>query len=47
LDASLVKGSGGIFEVSVNGRVVASRKLFMFPSEEEIVLAVKGALPSR
>ena len=36
-------GSGGIFEVSVDGKVVARRGFMGFPSEQEIVSAVAEA----
>jgi hypothetical protein len=44
VDASLSKGSGGIFEVAVNGKTVASKGLAGFPAEAEIVEAVRRAL---
>jgi len=44
LDAELVKGSGGIFEVSVDGKVVAKKGMIGFPSEIEVVDAVAKAL---
>ena len=44
VDASLSKGSGGIFEVAVNGKTVASKGLAGFPAEAEIVEAVRHAL---
>ncbi len=43
LEAELVVGSSGIFEVAVDGRVVAKRNLIGFPSEQEIVKAVAAA----
>jgi selenoprotein W-related protein len=43
LEAELVVGSSGIFEVAVDGRVVAKRGLIGFPSEQEIVKAVAAA----
>ena len=47
IDPALKVGSGGIFEVSVNGRVVAKKSLLGFPSEGEIVEAVGKALQQR
>ena len=44
MEASLAKGSGGIFEVAVHGKVVASKGLAGFPAEAEIVEAVRRAL---
>lgn len=46
MDAKLVRGSGGIFEVAVDGKVVAKKTLDGFPSPEEIVAAVRAALPA-
>ncbi|MBM4782482.1 MAG: hypothetical protein GQE15_32805 [Archangiaceae bacterium] len=44
LDAQLIKGSGGIFEVAVDGQIVSKKALHGFPSELEIVNAVSKAL---
>lgn len=44
MDAELVPGSGGIFEVAVDGKVVAKKGLTGFPSEQEVVKAVGAAL---
>ena len=44
LDAKLIEGSPGTFEVAVNGEVVAKRRLWSFPLENEIVSAVRVAL---
>lgn len=44
MDVSLSKGSGGIFEVAVNGKIVASKGLAGFPAESEMVEAVRRAL---
>jgi selenoprotein W-related protein len=46
VEAELKPGSGGIFQVAVNGRVVAKKSLLGFPSEAEIVEAVGKALGS-
>ena len=44
MDVSLEKGSGGIYTVAVDGRVVARKTPERgFPSEEEVVDAVRGA----
>jgi predicted Rdx family selenoprotein len=40
----LLKGSGGIFEVAVDGRVVSKKDLGKFPSEQDVVDAVSKAL---
>jgi selenoprotein W-related protein len=45
VEAQLVRGSGGIFEVAVDGRVVAKKQLGSFPSEKDVVDAVSKALP--
>jgi predicted Rdx family selenoprotein len=44
VDATLTLGSGGIFEVAVDGRVVAARGRTGFPTEQEVVDAVAKAL---
>ena len=44
VDATLIPGKGGIFEVQVDGKVVAKKKLFSFPDATEIVKAVAGAV---
>jgi len=43
VDATLVKGHSGIFEVAVDGRVVASKGLAGFPTDEAVVEAVAKA----
>lgn len=43
MKATLVRGARGIFDVSVDGRVVA-RKTDRFPTEAEVVAAVRAAL---
>lgn len=40
----MVKGSGGIFEVAVDGKVVSKKELGRFPSEQDVVEAVGKAL---
>ncbi len=40
----LVLGSGGIFEVAVDGKVVAKKQLGQFPSAKDVVDAVSIAL---
>ena len=44
VEATLVKGHSGIFEVAVAGKVVASKGRFGFPSPEDVVEAVSKAL---
>lgn len=44
VEASLVKGSNGIFEVKVDDRVVARKTWTGFPSDAEIVGGVEKAL---
>ena len=44
VEPRLVKGSGGIFTVAVAGVVVARKSPAGFPSEAEILAAVKAAL---
>ena len=44
MEAELVPGSGGIFEVAVDGKVVAKKGLTGVPSEDDVVKAVGAAL---
>jgi selenoprotein W-related protein len=44
LTAALSPGTGGIFEVRVDGEVVAKRSKDHFPDTAEIVAAVSAAL---
>lgn len=44
VEASLIKGSGGIFTVAVEGEVVARKTWSGFPSEDEIVHAVAARI---
>ena len=44
VEAELIKGQGGIFEVAVDGKVVAKKSFFGFPSEDEIARSVGKAL---
>jgi len=44
--ATLVPGAGGIFEVKVGGKVVATKASGRFPEHAEIVTAVAAALKS-
>ena len=44
VDADLVPGGGGIFEVAVGDHVVAKKSLDGFPSDEEILDRVRAAL---
>jgi selenoprotein W-related protein len=41
VDAELRHGPAGSFEISVNGKVVSQRGRLGFPSEPEIVTAVR------
>jgi len=43
-DCELIKGSGGIFEVAVDGKVVSKKSLGVFPTEKDVVDAVGAAL---
>jgi hypothetical protein len=42
VEVRLVVGPAGSFEVAVDGAVVAGRQTFGFPTEDEIVEAVKA-----
>lgn len=44
VEAELVRGARGVFEVEVDGRVVARKTLDGFPTEGEILAAVRAAL---
>jgi len=44
LDANLIPGRGGIFEVRVGDQVVAKREHGHFPDNQEVVAAVSSAL---
>ena len=44
IETELEKGRNGIFEVKVDGRVVAKKTIDGFPSEDEVVAAVGRAL---
>ena len=44
VDAELIKGSGGIFTIAVNGVVVSAKQNGNFPSEEEMLQKVSQAL---
>ncbi len=44
MDADLIVGQAGVFEVSVDGKVVANRTRLGFPTEEDIVGGVRDAL---
>lgn len=44
VETELIRGSGGIFEVKVDGQVVAKKTILGFPEEAEIVRSVGKAL---
>lgn len=44
IEPKLLSGKGGIFEVAVDGNVVAKRTRDSFPDEKAIVAAVKMVL---
>jgi selenoprotein W-related protein len=44
IEAELIPGKGGIFDVAVDGRVVAAKSRGAFPGEQQIVDAVRAAL---
>ena len=44
MEPTLEVGAPGAFEVLVDGKVVAGRRFWTFPSEEQIVAAVARAL---
>jgi selenoprotein W-related protein len=44
VEVSLLQGRGGIFEVAVDGVVVAKKTIGAFPDEAAVVSAVRTAL---
>ena len=44
LDAELMTGPSGSYEVAVDGRVVIKKQTLAFPTEQEVVDAVSKAL---
>jgi hypothetical protein len=46
LDAELVVGGSGEFTVWLDDKLVAEKKWGKFPSPEDVVAAVKAAVPS-
>lgn len=44
LKAELIKGSNGIFEIAVDGVVVAKKSFGQFPDDKTIVDAVSKAI---
>jgi selenoprotein W-related protein len=43
VDAALVPGKGGVFEIKVGDKTVAKRGSGYFPGPEDVVAAVKAA----
>jgi selT/selW/selH-like putative selenoprotein len=44
IDAALIRGSDGIFDVSVDGRIIFSKhEAGRFPSHDEIIAALRRA----
>jgi hypothetical protein len=46
VEAQLIRGANGIYEVAVDGNVVASKGLLGFPSEAQVTEAVQEAMKS-
>ena len=46
VEAELIVGHSGIFEVAVDGKVVASKTRAGFPTPEEVVESVANVLPA-
>ena len=46
IDPAVVEGARGEFSVRVGGQIVAQKSKTGFPSEDQVVQAVKAALPS-
>lgn len=47
LDAELKVGGSGEFTIWVDDKLVAEKKMGMFPDPADVVAAVKAALPPR
>jgi hypothetical protein len=46
VEAELIRGSNGIYEVKVDGQLVASKTFAGFPTEDQVTKAVQEALKS-
>lgn len=46
LDAQLLIGGSGEFTVWLDDKLLAEKKMGMFPSPDKVVAAVKAALPA-
>jgi len=44
VSTTLIKGGGGMFEVAVDGAVVAKKTLSGFPKDRDVVEKVRAAL---
>ncbi|MDF1613281.1 Rdx family protein [Stygiobacter electus] len=44
IEAELMPGKGGIFNITVNGEIVAKRTRYGFPQDEEILKGVSGKI---
>ena len=47
VEAQLVAGHGGVFNVAVDDTVVEQKTKHHFPAAEDVVAAVRAALPAR
>jgi selenoprotein W-related protein len=47
VDIELIKGRGGVFDVHMDGALVARKASGIFPTEQQVVVAVRDALGSR
>lgn len=43
-DVALIRGHSGVFKVRVDGAIVAEKTMGVFPTEAQVVEAVRAAL---
>lgn len=44
VEVELIRGHGGVFKVRVGEAIVAQKAMGVFPTEEQVVAAVRGAI---
>lgn len=44
VDAQLIPGKGGIFNIAVNGKIVAKKTRAGFPEDDEIIQTVSASM---
>ena len=46
IDAELIRGSGGVFDVTLDGELIFSKhRAGRFPDDEEVVRLINGRVP--